>query len=738
VIPESPRAAGPAGSLPRPRRLRAPHGVRPTAATAALFLAAALLPAAPAHAYVGPGAGFALLSSLGVVFITSIIAFAALLIWPFRTAYRAIRHRRKSKPLIRRFIVVGLDGQDPRLTDRFLAEGRLPNFQKLKEQGTYSRLKTTFPSISPVAWSSFATGTQPGKHNIFDFLDRDIHTYLPIISSTRIGEVAKFLKLGKWRIPLGKPEITLLRKSKPFWTILGESNIWSTVLRVPITFPPDRFYGAQLGAMSIPDLLGTQGTFLLFTTRASSEKFQEGGLRVQLSPNGSADTFETRIEGPGNTFLEGAPPLAIPMKVRVDRSARTAAVQLNGGDEIELMQGELSDWITLEFPAAPGVKVNGIVRLQATEVGEHVSLYVTPISIDPEKPAMPISHPGYYSTYLQKKVGPYCTLGLAEDTWALNEKVTDDRTFLHQAYDIDAERQRMFFSSLDNLRSGSLVCVFDGTDRIQHMFWRYLEDGHPAAAGVTDAPHRHAIRELYEHNDRLVGRVMSKLRKGDVLMVCSDHGFTSFRRGVNLNRWLLDHGYLVLKEGTDGSSEWLQDVDWSRTRAYVLGLAGMFINMEGRESRGIVPQSGAQALKKEIIEGLKDLRDDEKGEIGVNDAFDKLDLYDGPYVRNAPDLIIGYNHGYRVSWDCATGIVNRPVFEDNVKAWSGDHCVDPRLVPGVLFCNERIDAEDPALIDLAPTALTLFGLDVPAHMEGKPLFTDYGARSGSNGHGGKS
>jgi predicted AlkP superfamily phosphohydrolase/phosphomutase len=521
-----------------------------------------LLAAAEAHAYVGPGAGFAIASSMGVVLVTSFLAIGLLLIWPFRRLYRAIRHRRKAKPLIKRYIVVGLDGQDPGLTDRFLEEGLLPNFQKLKEQGTYARLTTTFPSISPVAWSSFATGTQPGKHNIFDFLDRDVHTYLPIISSTRIGEVEKFLKLGKWRFPLAKPEITLLRKSKPFWTILGEANIWSTVLRVPITFPHDRFYGAQLGAMSIPDLLGTQGTFLLFTTRPADAKFKEGGLRVQLSPNGSSDTFETKLEGPENSFREDAPPLAIPMKIRVDRSARRATVSLNG-DELDLAEGELSSWVTLSFHAAPGVKVSGLARLLVTEANDHFSLYVTPISIDPEKPAMQISHPGYYSTYLKKKVGPYSTLGLAEDTWALNENVTDDGTFLQQSYDIDEERQRMFFESLDTLRSGSLVCVWDGTDRIQHMFWRYLEDGHPAEHCSTDNPppeHRNAIRELYQHNDRLVGKVVSKLKKGDVLMVCSDHGFTSFRRGVNLNRWLMDHGYLHLKEGCDGTSEWLQDV----------------------------------------------------------------------------------------------------------------------------------------------------------------------------------
>jgi predicted AlkP superfamily phosphohydrolase/phosphomutase len=215
---------------------------------------------------------------------------------------------------------------------------------------------------------------------------------------------------------------------------------------------------------------------------------------------------------------------------------------------------------------------------------------------------------------------------------------------------------------------------------------------------------------------------MARLRDGDVLIVLSDHGFTSFRRGVNLNRWLLDHGYLHLKEGCDGSSEWLQDVDWSRTKAYVVGLAGMFLNIKGRESQGIVEPEDARALKLEIMEGLKGLRDEEKNEIGVNEAFNSRDIYNGPYVQNAPDMIIGYNTGYRTSWDCATGVIVGPVFADNTKAWSGDHCVDPRLVPGVLFSTAKIDAENPEIIDMAPTALKLFGLEPPPHMEGKPLF----------------
>jgi predicted AlkP superfamily phosphohydrolase/phosphomutase len=360
--------------------------------------------------------------------------------------------------------------------------------------------------------------------------------------------------------------------------------------------------------------------------------------------------------------------------------------------------------------------------MQLREMGEHATLYVTPLNIDPEHPAMPISHPSYYATYLAHKIGPYATLGLAEDTWALNEGVIDDATFLQLAYDINRERQQMFLAGLDRLRQGTLTCVFDATDRIQHMFWRYLDERHPAHRRDAPDAHQHAIRELYKKNDALVGEVMAALRPDDVLLVMSDHGFTSFRRGVNLNAWLLREGYLALKPGTDGSTEWLRDVDWTRTRAYCLGLSGMFLNLTGREQSGIVgPGAEAKALKAEIIGKLRALRDTDRNDIGVREAFDTAALYSGPYLENAPDLIIGYNAGYRTSWDCATGMVAGPVFEDNTKAWSGDHCIDPRLVPGVLFCNRKVSAEgELSIVDVAPTALRLFGLEPPAHMEGRP------------------
>ena len=675
-----------------------------------------LATARPAEAYVGPGAGFALLSSFLVVFTTLVAALASLLFWPFRMLWRRFRGGAPPRSRIRRLVIVGFDGQDPALTDRFMADGHLPNFQKLKEAGAYRRLQTTFPSVSPVAWSSFSTGTQPGRHNIFDFIDRDRRTYLPVLTGAHVGRVTKYFRLGRYRIPRERPEIRLMRKSKPFWVVLGEHRIWSTILRVPITFPPDRFYGAELSAMSVPDLLGTQGTFLLFTTRQSGERFAEGGVRVAVTVSG--DRIDASVEGPENPFAADGRPLTTPLRITLDRPKKQAAIE-SDSTQLTLAVGELSGWVTLRFKAAPGISVSGITRLLLIEMDDHVSMYMSPINLDPAKPAMPVSHPGYYSMYLAKRIGPYATLGLAEDTWALNEGVTNERVFLQQTYDIDRERQDMFFAALDRLRKGTLVCVFDATDRIQHMFWRYLDPKHPARRTAPDG-HQDAILDLYRHNDAMVGLVMQKLGKDDVLMVVSDHGFNSFRRGVNLNAWLRQEGYLTLKPGADGRGDWLADVDWTATRAYSIGLTGIFLNLEGREAQGIVQQgAAAAALKAQIARKLSGLRDG--AEIAIREAFDTATLYSGPYVENAPDLLIGYNAGYRVSWAGATGIVAGPVFDDNTKAWSGDHCIDPRLVPGVFFCNRKIDAETPALVDIAPTALKLFGIEPPPYMDGRPL-----------------
>ena len=420
------------------------------------------LPPDPIPAYIGPGAGFAFLGSFLTLALSILVGIVSLFLWPIRFLRNLLRRRKGS---VRRAIFLGFDGLDPRITERLMAEGRLPNFSKLRAAGSYTRLRTTFPALSPVAWSTFATGVNPGRHNIFDFLSRDLRTYVPELSSARVT----------------KKSIELRRRSEPFWKILGREGVTSTILRVPITFPPEEFNGRLLSAMCTPDLRGSQGTFSRFT-----------------QPEGT-------LEGPEGETL----PFTI----------RDGVLHIQN-QRIPLPEGVYTDWVHLRFASAPG-----IARFLLTTKPDF-SLYCTPVQIDPDNPAMPISHPRWYAIYLAKLVGAFATLGMAEDTWALNEGAIDQAAFLEQARLIQKEREAMFFSALDHAPRGVTACVFDTTDRVQHMCFHQPE----------------VIEPLYEDMDRILGQTLGYADSGTALFVLSDHGFTAFRRGVNLNTWLLENG----------------------------------------------------------------------------------------------------------------------------------------------------------------------------------------------------
>jgi len=491
---------------------------------------------------------------------------------------------------------------------------------------------------------------------------------------------------------------------------------------VPITFPPEKFNGRMLSAMCTPDLLGTQGSFQQFTTAGAGGHFDEAGQQRPLTRNGKG--LEGKIEGPPNPLRNDEEVMTVPFKLQLNGKGGT--LQVNGSAH-KLETSEYTPWVQLTFHAAPGVKVEGIARFMLTETEPEVSLYVTPINIDPEKPALPISHPTYYATYLAKLQGAYSTLGLAEDTWALNERVIDEQAFLDQAYSICEERETMFKNALDRTKKGIVACVFDTSDRIQHMFFRYLEPDHPAHQknpyGNGATRYEGVIEDLYQRMDTIVGKTLKYVDDDTVFFVLSDHGFKSFQRGVNLNTWLLENGYLALKDGATEAGPYLKGIDWSRTRAYTFGLTGIYLNQKNREAEGTVARAEAAALKKEISEKLTGLRDEERNKVAIREAWPKEAVYQGPYMDVAPDIIVGYDLGYRSSWDAALGKVTTEVFHDNLKAWSGDHCVDPALVPGVIFCNRTIEAENPGIEDLAPTALRLFGMKPPPYMDGKDLFT---------------
>ncbi|MBS3818463.1 alkaline phosphatase family protein [bacterium] len=679
-----------------------------------------LISTLPLNAYVGPGAGFAFLSSFLVLFLTFLLAVFSLISWPFRFLLRIFKGQKAyKKSRINKLVIVGLDGMEPTLAEKFMAQGKLPNLSKLKNEGTYAPLRTTTPSISPVAWSSFMTGVNPSKHNIFDFLSRDPRNYMPDLSSARIGSPRRTLSLGKYNIPLSKPLIKGLRKSTSFWKMLGDHGIFSTILRVPITFPPEKFRGHLLSGMCAPDLKGSQGTFFFYTSDKEKIKKREGGINIPVTVHN--DKIETYISGPENTLLQDKKELTLPVKIYLDKNKEEATIEVSG-QKFTVKKNTFSDWIQLTFKPGLMMKVKAICRFYVSQIHPHFEMYITPLNIDPEKPALPISHPFIYSVYLSKLLGSYITLGEANDTWALNERVLDEKAFLDLTYSNHEEWEKMLFNAIDKTKKGLVTCVFETTDSIQHMFWRYLDPNHPALKTDQANMNAQVIEDLYIKMDRLIGKVQEKLDKNSVLMIMSDHGFKSFRRGVNLNSWLYQNGYLSLKEGKKESGEWFEDVDWTKTRAYALGLGGLYINQKGRESQGIVsPGKEKRELKKELSQKLSGLKDDQDGQEAINKIYDIDELPPGPYKDNAPDFVVGYNEGYRVSWDSVSGKVNSRIFEDNAKAWSGDHCIDPPQVPGVFFCSQKINTSSPSIMDVAPTALQLFGVNIPSYMDGHSL-----------------
>ena len=682
-----------------------------------------------AHAYIGPGAGIAFATAAFALVASIFVVLFGLLAYPVRLVLRLARRRKLAKaPQVRRAVVIGLDGLDPQQVQRFMDRGLLPNLQALAKRGCFHHLGTTNPPMSPVAWSSFATGVLPGKHGIFDFLTRDPRTYQPELSSAEVRPAHRNLDIGPYRIPLGRPTVRMMRRSRPFWDDLGRHGVPSSILRVPITFPPDRFEGTMLSAMCVPDLEGTQGTFTHYTTE-SSEGRVEGGRRVTITVDG--DRVETWIEGPPNPLRRDGQRLRLKLRLELDREHNRARARIDDQD-VELRLDEYSDWVPLRFPLGLGMRLRGICRFRLLQLGDQVRLYQTPIQIDPESPVLPISHPKFFAPFLSKLCGRFATLGLAEDTWALNEGVLDEHAFLEQAWANHAEREQHLFAMLRRTRKGLTACVFDGSDRIQHMFTRFIDHDHPANH-TNDDTFATVIEDTYCKMDELVGRVFAEVDPADpnnFVAVISDHGFQTFRRGVNLNAWLLENGYLHLEEGRTSSGEWFQGVDWSKTRAYALGLGGIYLNIAGREGKGIVSPDEAPALADEIAAKLATLVDPAVGESAIRKCYPSH-LARGPYADQAPDVIVGYRVGWRISWEGARGIVDGTVFCDNTKAWSGDHCIDPELVPGVLIANRPLALPEsharagqaPHIIDLAPTVLDLFGVAPPRHMDGASLVT---------------
>ncbi len=633
------------------------------------------------------------------------IAVAAVLLLPFAKKEQRPPHDRK-------VIVIGMDGLDPELLSEYMKAGELPAFRQLAESGSFKKLGTSNPPQSPVAWASFITGSNPGKHNVFDFLTRDPKTYMPKLTITEIESPAGFELFGR-NISMGSPVVVGYRKGTPFWETAHKNGVPVTALLIPVTFPPDDS-AKILSGMGVPDVVGTNGTFSYYTTDPLAITSAEGGRIFKVSLKGKR--AESVIKGPRNDLLENSPETSIPFTAEITGSGE-AEIHIQN-HSFRIFQSKISEWKHIEFSLGSFSSVKAIVKFLLISTEPEFRLYVTPVNMDPADPVLPISNPPEYSAELERAIGPYSTQGMPEDTWALTENVISDGMFLAQTDYIQKEREEMFFLELSRLRGGILSAVFVSSDRVQHMFWRYRDTGHPLHSEKDIGKNGNPILKVYKHMDEILSRTMKYLDSSTTLIVISDHGFKNFRRAVNINSWLVKNGYMLLKGNVKSGRPLFRDVDWSRTQAYAMGLNGIYINMAGRESEGIVSPSAKATLMAEISEKLLELKDGAGGAGVIRRMFRADKIYSGDYLANSPDMIIGYREGYRASWQTALGAAPDFLIEDNLKKWSGDHMIDPELVPGVILSNKKIISEDNSIMDVAPTILSLFGLK-DDNMDGK-------------------
>jgi predicted AlkP superfamily phosphohydrolase/phosphomutase len=682
-----------------------------------------------------------------------------------------------------RVVVIGFDGVDHGYTKQFLAEGLLPNLQKLADSGDFKPLSPTIPAQTPVSWSTFTTGMHPGRHMVFDFLKRDPQTYMPsfavaeeiavpvlfgkrnrlilpviafgvaallglglaallrmkrrgrLLLSLGLGLVlggGMFWLAGHW-IPEARPWAKSNQLGVPFWEVLAERGVSCSVMRIPVTFPVHEFKGNLLAGLGVPDLSGRIGKPFFFTSDLflPTEKNEFSVEIVELPDNQGEMTVD--IVGPPNKMFGDPPYIKVPMTLSVadDRGSVTLKTC---GQTVTLRPREWSDWVDFVFPFNPLVKVRGVSRFYCLSIDPEVRVYLSPINFDPRNLpfGFDVTNPGGWAKQLAASFGLFRTMGWSVDTWAVSEELTDDEFFMEEWQVEPAVFSRMFEGVLKEEKDLT-VLYYEFTDRVGHIFFRFLDHEHPAYVEEAAVRFGGALKESYVLMDRLVGEAMRLLPPGTRLIVLSDHGFATWRWSVNYNTWLAQNGYIALT-GASGATmdltalfdqgQFWPNVDWSRTRAYVMGLGGLYINLKGREKQGIVePGEEYENLRREIITRLEGWVDEAAGLHPVAKVYTREEAYGGFDPVYIPDGIITNNPGYRVSWQTSLGGMPRALIETNDQVWSGDHCsLHPPSVPGVIFANAPIKGENLYIGDLYPTLLALFGAEAPYPVDGKNLF----------------
>ncbi len=635
-------------------------------------------------------------------------------------------------------IVIGFDGVDARLTEQWMAEGKLPNLSKLKAEGSFSPLQPTIPSQTPVSWSTFATGLDPGRHGIIDFLNRDSVNYRPTIALIDEGQghgllgsknpwffaatafvllfavlrlplrrkakwLAFFVPLAlsaaaaavvfdlsrKW-VPEKLPTASNPQQGETFWKLLGDAGQRVRVLRLPQTFPAKDFHqGKLLTGLGTPDLSLRVGKPFFFTSQLFYKG--EGGdfssEVVELEDN--RGRIETVIKGPPDKIFakegEKLKFATLPMVLEVAADRKSLTVEVSG-EKLDLRPGEWSDWAHFKFAFNPLVALHGIGRFHLISLEPEIRLYLTPIQFDPENlpPNFKLSTPRSFARELIGNDGLYKTIGWAIDTWSIEEGHMDEALFLQDVEMTVARDEKMLEDQLAHSADWDvLVHYFEFTDKVSHIMFRLFDPAHPRYEAALAAKYGNSILESYQRMDKIVGLAMAKAPPGTRLFVLSDHGFSSWRWSMNYNTWLAKNGYMTLI-GEDPERHNLEDlfeqgdffvnVDWSRTKAYALGFGSIFINLKGREGKGSVDPADYEALRAELREKLLAYTHGETGEKPVAHIFYREEAWESFDARVAPDLIATNSLGFRAGWQDTLGGIAGAVVEPNTKRWSGDHC----------------------------------------------------------------
>ena len=684
-------------------------------------------------------------------------------------------------------VVLGFDGADAAMVRNWMDEGKLPNLDRLRKQGTFSDLIPTNPPQTPVSWSTFATGKDPGSTEIFDFLKRDVHTYAPDFAMTKPSEApfafgpknplymgagaagAAFLLLlilgalitrKGWvgllvglvgagvvfplarsfvaeNVPQKRPIAINQRKGTPFWQILSDHGIHSTIIRVPQTFPPDpNPNGRLLSGLGVPDIRGTFGTYSFYTSEVvpqGSADTEMGGKVILLDVERGDSQVKTFIHGPFNKLFDDPPEIHLPATLALDWENHSIEIQLPE-QTVQLRQGEWSDFVRLEFPIRKLVKVHGIARFYLIELDREVKLYMSPINIDPLDPIVPITDPPDFAAEIHDHIGDWKTLGWALDTWALNENVLQEEVFAEDYEFTISKFEEILSSFLENPDERLYCQIFYFTDRAGHMFYRFLDPNHPAYDPALAPQWGDFILRAYQRMDAIVGRVMDRMPPDGVLLICSDHGFANWKRSFNTNTWLVRNGFMTLKGQDQNQLLTLDDlfvegqfwpnVDWERTRVYALGLGALYVNLLGREKQGIVtPGAEYDQLCLDVAAAMEAYVDPDTGEHPVAKVYRRDEMYKRFDPDIIPDMRVANTYGYRVSWQTSLGGVPREMFEANDDKWSGDHCsLDPSLVHGILFCDQPLALNEvPGIEDIFPTLLSLFDVPIPSDTDGQAL-----------------